>query len=89
MQPACCNDLLVYPAACCSQALDIFNTAIVSPVYYVMFTVFTIVASIIMFRVSKGGSCGWLAGWLGESRRAVGGTSMSFCEANVVTKAEE
>lgn len=34
-----------------AQALDIFNTAIVSPVYYVMFTLLTIVASVIMFKV--------------------------------------
>lgn len=33
------------------QALDIFNTAVVSPVYYVMFTICTIVASMIMFKV--------------------------------------
>lgn len=34
-----------------NKALDLFNTAIVSPVYYVMFTTLTIMASIIMFRV--------------------------------------
>ena len=34
-----------------NKALDLFNTAIVSPVYYVMFTTLTILASIIMFRV--------------------------------------
>lgn len=33
------------------QALDTFNTAIVSPVYYVMFTTLTIIASAIMFKV--------------------------------------
>ncbi|KAG1674917.1 hypothetical protein FOA52_014710 [Chlamydomonas sp. UWO 241] len=33
-----------------NKALDLFNTAIVSPVYYVMFTTLTIVASVIMFR---------------------------------------
>lgn len=33
------------------QALDVFNTAVVSPVYYVMFTSFTILASTIMFKV--------------------------------------
>ncbi|KAI3459705.1 hypothetical protein Pfo_016368 [Paulownia fortunei] len=31
-------------------ALDIFNTAVVSPVYYVMFTFLTILASVIMFK---------------------------------------
>ncbi|KAI9107293.1 hypothetical protein K1719_021681 [Acacia pycnantha] len=33
-----------------NKALDTFNTAVVSPIYYVMFTTFTIVASIIMFK---------------------------------------
>lgn len=35
----------------CWQALDTFNAAIVSPIYYVMFTTLTIVASAIMFKV--------------------------------------
>ncbi|RRT63306.1 hypothetical protein B296_00022389, partial [Ensete ventricosum] len=34
----------------CSQALDTFNTAVVSPIYYVMFTSLTILASVIMFK---------------------------------------
>ncbi|KAK4404039.1 putative magnesium transporter NIPA1 [Sesamum angolense] len=38
-----------------NKALDIFNTAVVSPVYYVMFTTLTIVASMIMFK-DMGGS---------------------------------
>ncbi|KAH7833079.1 hypothetical protein Vadar_002972 [Vaccinium darrowii] len=33
-----------------NKALDTFNTAIVSPIYYVMFTTLTIVASSIMFK---------------------------------------
>lgn len=33
------------------QALDTFNTAVVSPIYYVMFTALTILASAIMFKV--------------------------------------
>lgn len=33
-----------------NKALDTFNTALVSPIYYVMFTTFTIVASVIMFK---------------------------------------
>lgn len=37
-----------------NKALDLFNTAIVSPIYYVMFTTFTITASIILFQVSCG-----------------------------------
>lgn len=34
-----------------NKALDTFNTAVVSPTYYVMFTSLTILASIIMFKV--------------------------------------
>lgn len=33
-----------------NKALDLFNTAIVTPIYYVMFTTLTIAASMIMFR---------------------------------------
>ncbi|KAL3628304.1 hypothetical protein CASFOL_027350 [Castilleja foliolosa] len=33
-----------------NKALDMFNTAVVSPVYFVMFTSFTIIASVIMFK---------------------------------------
>jgi magnesium transporter len=33
------------------QALDTFNTAVVSPIYYTMFTSLTILASAIMFKV--------------------------------------
>ncbi|KAG8499860.1 hypothetical protein CXB51_006562 [Gossypium anomalum] len=41
-----------------NKALDTFNTAVVCPVYYVMFTTFTIIASIIMFKDwnSQGGT---------------------------------
>lgn len=35
------------------QALDTFNTAIVSPIYYAMFTTLTILASAIMFKVCQ------------------------------------
>jgi hypothetical protein len=41
-----------------NKSLDLFNTAIVSPIYYVMFTLLTIIASVIMFQVR----CGHLAG---------------------------
>ncbi|GAB2225230.1 hypothetical protein Droror1_Dr00006021 [Drosera rotundifolia] len=37
---------------CLFQALDTFNAAVVSPIYYVMFTTLTIVASAIMFKVT-------------------------------------
>lgn len=33
-----------------NKALDTFNTAVISPVYYVMFTILTIFASMIMFK---------------------------------------
>jgi len=41
-----------------NKALDTFNTAIVSPIYYVMFTTLTILASIIMFKDWSGQSPG-------------------------------
>ncbi|XP_058098872.1 probable magnesium transporter NIPA6 isoform X2 [Magnolia sinica] len=37
-----------------NKALDSFNTAIVSPIYYVMFTTLTIIASAIMFKDCSG-----------------------------------
>ncbi|CAL8991926.1 unnamed protein product [Prunus brigantina] len=33
-----------------NKALDTFNTAIIAPFYYVMFTIFTILASVILFK---------------------------------------
>ncbi|XP_028793277.1 probable magnesium transporter NIPA6 isoform X1 [Neltuma alba] len=39
-----------------NKALDTFNTAIVSPIYYVMFTTLTILASVIMFKDWEGQS---------------------------------
>ena len=51
-----------------NKALDIFNTSIVTPIYYVMFTTFTIVASAILYKEwaqldakdSLGSICGFL-----------------------------
>ncbi|KAK2971910.1 hypothetical protein RJ640_011691 [Escallonia rubra] len=40
------------------MALDTFNTAVVSPIYYVMFTTLTILASVIMFKDWDGQSVG-------------------------------
>ncbi len=37
-----------------NKALDLFNTAVVSPIYYVMFTLLSITASVIMFQVGLG-----------------------------------
>lgn len=44
---------LLVSALCFLQALDTFNTAVVSPIYYVMFTSLTILASVIMFKASQ------------------------------------
>jgi hypothetical protein len=41
-----------------NKALDTFNTAVVSPIYYAMFTSFTILASAIMFKDWSGQSAG-------------------------------
>ncbi|KAB2623106.1 magnesium transporter NIPA2-like [Pyrus ussuriensis x Pyrus communis] len=40
-----------------NKALDTFNTAVISPVYYVMFTIFTILASVILFKVHLLSKC--------------------------------
>ena len=37
-----------------NKALDVFSTALVTPIYYVMFTTFTIIASAILFRGWEG-----------------------------------
>ncbi|KAK8658473.1 hypothetical protein V6N13_036679 [Hibiscus sabdariffa] len=44
-----------------NKALDTFNTAIVSPVYYVMFTTLTIIASVIMFKDWSGQNASGIA----------------------------
>ncbi|CAI0548681.1 unnamed protein product [Linum tenue] len=48
------SNVLVFTGICSLMgslsALDTFNTAIVSPIYYVMFTSLTILASVIMFK---------------------------------------
>ncbi|KAL8166453.1 hypothetical protein V2J09_007952 [Rumex salicifolius] len=44
----------VTDAFTCHQALDTFNTAVVSPIYYALFTTFTILASAIMFKDYSG-----------------------------------
>jgi len=35
----------------CTQALYTFNTAVLSPIYYTMFTSLTMLASVIMFKI--------------------------------------
>ncbi|GJN28705.1 hypothetical protein PR202_gb16862 [Eleusine coracana subsp. coracana] len=49
------TNIMVYIGVCSLlgslTALDTFNTAVVSPIYYVMFTSLTIIASVIMFKV--------------------------------------
>ncbi|CAI7840243.1 unnamed protein product [Closterium sp. NIES-54] len=47
------------------QSLDTFNTAVVTPIYYVMFTTLTIVASVIMYK-----------DWAGQTAEQV---LMEFC----------
>ncbi|KAH9741614.1 putative magnesium transporter [Citrus sinensis] len=46
-QPAIC---VIMQMNYLNKALDTFNTAVVSPIYYVMFTSLTILASVIMFK---------------------------------------
>ncbi|PPD86233.1 hypothetical protein GOBAR_DD16820 [Gossypium barbadense] len=44
-----------------NKALDTFNATLVSPVYYVMFTTLTIIASVIMFKDWSGQNAGSIA----------------------------
>ncbi|XP_045823390.1 probable magnesium transporter NIPA7 isoform X2 [Trifolium pratense] len=56
------TNILVYIGICSIigslTALDNFNTAVVSPIYYALFTAFTILASAIMFKDYSGQSIG-------------------------------
>lgn len=72
MKLACIEHVDPGGAALLLQALDLFNTAIVSPVYYVMFTLLTIVASLILFRVSLG--C-----WQGRGRLLEAAMVLATC----------
>ncbi|KAG1360927.1 putative magnesium transporter NIPA6 [Cocos nucifera] len=57
-----------------NKALDTFNTAIVSPIYYVMFTTLTIVASAIMFKDWSGQSVSSIASELCGFITVISGT---------------
>ena len=67
-----------------NRALDLFNTAIISPIYYVMFTTFTIFASAILFQVPIPASLVhatlWLCGLLG--RQKIWGTDAALLVAH-------
>ncbi|XP_024460058.1 probable magnesium transporter NIPA3 isoform X2 [Populus trichocarpa] len=56
------SNVLVFTGICSFMgslsALDTFNTAVVSPIYYVMFTSLTILASVIMFKDWDGQNVG-------------------------------
>lgn len=58
-----------------NRALDLFNTAVVSPIYYVMFTLLSISASVIMFQVGGTRKRGERAG----SGGAGGGRAAGAC----------
>ncbi|KAG9444204.1 hypothetical protein H6P81_015544 [Aristolochia fimbriata] len=59
-----------------NMALDTFNTAIVSPIYYAMFTVLTILASAIMFKDWSGQSAGSIASELCGLITVLSGTTV-------------
>ena len=61
-----------------NRALDLFNTAIVSPIYYVMFTLLTITASMILFRVGAHSSRTTQLVWCSRCAR---GCSWPTCHA--------
>ncbi|XP_056168650.1 probable magnesium transporter NIPA6 isoform X1 [Syzygium oleosum] len=59
-----------------NMALDIFNTAVVSPIYYAMFTSFTILASAIMFQDYSGQSVSSIASELCGFITVLSGTAV-------------
>ncbi|KAK4763079.1 hypothetical protein SAY86_008847 [Trapa natans] len=59
-----------------NMALDTFNTAIVSPIYYAMFTSFTIFASVIMFKDYSGQSASSIASELCGFITVLSGTAV-------------
>ncbi|XP_021679902.1 probable magnesium transporter NIPA6 isoform X2 [Hevea brasiliensis] len=59
-----------------NMALDTFNTAIVSPIYYAMFTSFTILASAIMFKDYSGQSASSIASELCGFITVLSGTAV-------------
>ncbi|KAL4353183.1 hypothetical protein GQ457_06G034470 [Hibiscus cannabinus] len=59
-----------------NMALDTFNTAIVSPIYYALFTSFTILASAIMFKDYYGQSAGSIASELCGFITVLSGTAV-------------
>ncbi|KAJ6948970.1 hypothetical protein NC651_003088 [Populus alba x Populus x berolinensis] len=58
------------------QALDTFNTAVVSPIYYAGFTSFTILASAIMFKDYSGQSASSIASELCGFLTVLSGTAV-------------
>jgi multidrug transporter EmrE-like cation transporter len=59
-----------------NQALDTFNTAVVSPIYYALFTSFTILASAIMFKDYSGQSISSIASELCGFITVLSGTTV-------------
>ncbi|KAF7834102.1 putative magnesium transporter NIPA6 [Senna tora] len=59
-----------------NMALDIFNTAVVSPIYYALFTSFTILASAIMFKDYSGQSASSIASELCGFITVLSGTTI-------------
>uniref|UniRef100_A0A2P2MF86 Probable magnesium transporter n=1 Tax=Rhizophora mucronata TaxID=61149 RepID=A0A2P2MF86_RHIMU len=59
-----------------NMALDTFNTAVVSPIYYAMFTSFTILASAIMFKDYSGQSASSIASELCGFITVLSGTTV-------------
>ncbi|WRX09188.1 Magnesium transporter NIPA - like 1 [Theobroma cacao] len=66
----------LYKALTWLQALDTFNTAIVSPIYYALFTSFTILASAIMFKDYSGQSASSIASELCGFVTVLSGTAV-------------
>ncbi len=61
-----------------NKALDLFNTAVVTPIYYVMFTTATIAASMIMMREQQTLAQVRLGGQGAGSRMGLGSVGMGW-----------
>ncbi|XP_039158037.1 probable magnesium transporter NIPA7 isoform X2 [Eucalyptus grandis] len=74
------TNILVYVGICSTigslTALDTFNTTVVSPIYYAMFTAFTILASAIMFKDYSGQSASSIASELCGFITVLSGTAV-------------
>ncbi|KAH9602189.1 hypothetical protein KSS87_018456 [Heliosperma pusillum] len=69
-----------------NKALDTFNTVVVSPIYYVMFTTLTILASVIMFKDWDGQDAGAIVSEICGFIVVVSGTTLLQMTKDIMEK---